>query len=130
MAGLSERRRFPRVVRGLSVKLSSDTFDLIAETQNVSAAGANCLLPQAIPVMTRVALMMLLPTQRTGKPATKRICCEGVVVRSERAKTVGSGTRLYATAIYFSNIKPADQKAIDAYVKQQLADVQRALESL
>jgi hypothetical protein len=125
-----ERRRFPRVARGLSLKLSSDACDLIAETENISAAGANCLVTEAMPMMTRVAVMILLPIQRAGKPSTRQIRCEGVVVRSEAIRTSQAPNSRYATAIYFSNIKVTDQRAINAYVKQQLAETQRTLESL
>ncbi len=130
MTAFSERRRFPRITRGLSLKLSSDACDLIAETQNISAAGANCVLTQRLPAMTRLAIIVLLPTQRRGKPATKQIRCEGVIVRSESIRTSNSSEPRYETAIYFSNIQIADQRAIKQYVEQQLTETQRALESL
>ncbi len=130
MTDFAERRRFPRVVRELSVKLSSDTFDLIAETQNISAAGANCLVSRPLPIMTRVILMILLPARRGGKPSTRRIRCEGVVVRSQPRSQEPTAEPQYETAIFFSNIKAIDQKAIHAYVERQIAEAQRTLESL
>ena len=130
MTAFAERRRFPRVARELSVKLSSDTFDLIAETQNISAAGVNCLVNRSLPVMTRLAMMILLPTQRGGKPGTRQIRCEGVVVRSEPTSARNQDMPQYETAVYFSGIRATDQDAIKRYVKQQTAETQQALESL
>jgi len=88
------------------------------------------MLNQRLPAMTRLAIMVLLPTQRRGKPATKQIRCEGVIVRSEPIRTNNPGEPRYETAIYFSNIQIADQRAIKQYVEQQLTETQRALESL
>lgn len=62
--------------------------------------------------MTKLKLNLLLPLRKNNKIATKRIHCEGVVVRTETAK---DGDH-FLTAIFFSDISPKDSKIITEFV--------------
>ncbi len=63
--------------------------------------------------MTRLKLHLLLPLRRHHKIVTKRISCQGVVVRSESA----AGQDYFNTAIFFSDISPRDIQMIHEFVE-------------
>ena len=62
--------------------------------------------------MTRLKLNLLLPLRKNNKIVTKRIHCEGVVVRTESGKE----DDFFLTAIFFSDISPRDSQAIGEFV--------------
>ncbi len=62
--------------------------------------------------MTRLKLNLLLPLRKNNKIVTKRVHCEGVVVRAEAAPQGG----YFQTAIFFSEIIPRDSELISEFV--------------
>lgn len=62
--------------------------------------------------MTKLKLNLLLPLRRNSKIVTKRIHCEGVVVRTES----DAQADYFQTAIFFSDISPRDSQAIGEFV--------------
>jgi len=63
--------------------------------------------------MTKLKLHFLLPLLRNKKMVSKRISCEGVVIRSESAVDQDC----FQTAIFFSDIAPRDSKMINEFVE-------------
>ena len=88
-------------------------MDIVTETKNLSRTGAFCLVNRYISPMTRLKLHLLLPLKRNNKVVTKRISCEGVVVRSESAVDQDS----FQMAIFFSDIAPRDGQVIHEFVE-------------
>ena len=62
--------------------------------------------------MTKLRIQLLLSFKKGGKIVTRKISCEGVIVRAEQA----DGEQSYHTAIYFNDIADKDANAIADYV--------------
>ncbi|MCK5260521.1 MAG: PilZ domain-containing protein, partial [Candidatus Omnitrophica bacterium] len=80
---IDERREDPRLENNIPVKICQDGGDIVTETQNVSRSGAYCRVNQYIEPMTKLKIHLLLSFSKNEKSVTKKISCEGVVVRSE-----------------------------------------------
>jgi hypothetical protein len=108
-----ERRRDPRLEGNIPVKICQDGGDLVTETLNVSRSGAYCRVNQYIEPMTKLKIHLLLSFP---KSTTKKISCEGVVVRSESSSDDGQ----YNIAVFFSDITKRDAECITDYVDTYL----------
>lgn len=107
----SEKRRYPRVDKKLPLKLEGEKFDVITETENISAAGAYCRIGKYLAPFTMLDISLFLPS----KDRAERVDCKGVVVRTEE-----NLDKTYSIAIYFSEIKEVDKKKISQYVNYYL----------
>lgn len=114
----AERRRHPRLEHSVPVKISSGDLDIVTETSNLSCSGAFCRCNKFIAPMTKLKLTLLLPLRKNNKIATKRIHCEGVVVRTESAK---AGDH-FLTAVFFSDINPRDSQIITEFVESLIKE--------
>ncbi len=68
--------------------------------------------------MTKLKIHLLLPFKRSGKVATKKLSCRGIVVRSESV----SSQDYFNVAIFFNEISPTDARTISDYIHQQLEE--------
>lgn len=105
---IQERRRSVRVFSELPFLIGHGDFDFQTKTVNLSSHGAMCEIEGDIPLMTRVKIAVKLPK--------KQIRLKGVVVRRERDELTGK-TEI---AVFFSDIKPEDQKLLDEHIRQKL----------
>jgi hypothetical protein len=108
-----ERRRDPRLENNIPVKICRDDGDLVTETQNISRSGAYCRVNQYIAPMTKLKIHLLVSVSKSGKNVTKKISCEGVVVRAEPVPG-DEGCRI---AIFFSDMARRDGEYITDYVR-------------
>lgn len=109
-----ERRKDPRIGKSLPLKITSlDKYDVITETKNISASGAYCNVDFEIPELTKLDITILVP--RSEKIPPKKINCQGVVVRIEKAEN-----KTYNIAIYFHNISKSDKKIIKQYIEHHI----------
>ena len=113
---IDERREDPRLENNIPVKICQDGGDIVTETQNVSRSGAYCCVNQYIEPMTKLKIHLLLSFSKNEKSVTKKISCEGVVVRSEPAPDNGK----YHIAVFFSDITKRDAECITDYVDMYL----------
>ncbi len=113
-----EKRRHLRVEYNIPVKISGDHGDILTETKNLSCSGAFCRMTQRLEPMTKLKVHLLLPLRKTDKATTKKITCQGVVVRTQAA----GGQDNYDTAIFFSDIAPKDSRTIDEFVESMLEE--------
>ena len=113
---IDERRKDPRLENNIPVKICREGSNLVTETRNVSRSGAYCRVTQYIEPMTKLKIHLLLSFPKSGKSVTKKISCEGVVVRSEPASDDGE----YHVAIFFSDISKRDAECITDYVDMYL----------
>ena len=113
---LPERRKHPRLEGNIPVKICSDEFDLVTETANLSRTGSYCKVDKYIEPMTKLKIHLLIPLKKGQKIVTKKISCDGVVVRTESVP----GQPYYNVAIYFSDINVKDADYITDYVKTAL----------
>ena len=107
-----ERRKFPRLDNNIPVKICSEEADVVTETLNLSAAGAYCKVNKYFEPMTKLQVLLLLPLRRRNKVVTKKVVCQGVVVRTEAI----TGGEYYNIAIYFNEIQKKDSATISEYI--------------
>ncbi len=111
----SERRRQPRIPQKLSLRIAQEEGSVEAETTNISASGAYCVLSSFIEPMTKLALAF----EVTVEEATETIECTGVVVRVEPEISEGQ-KECYNTAIFFSDITEKDKRVLEAFIQNRL----------
>jgi len=107
-----EKRRHLRVEYKVPLKISGDHGDILTETKNLSCSGAFCRVSQRLEPMTKLKVHLLLPLRKSDKVRSKKITCQGVVVRTQ-ATVVED---YYDTAIFFSDIAPKDSRTINEFV--------------
>lgn len=112
-----ERRRHPRIDKQLALKIKGRDFDSVTETINISQSGAYCHVDKYIEPMTKLNIMILLPIKEKNRTATKKVRCQGVVVRTEESRRGG-----YNIAVFFNEISGPDTQKIARYVAGHLSD--------
>ena len=116
----AERRRHLRLEHSVPVKISSGDIDIVTETMNLSCSGTFCRINKYVAPMTKLKLNLLLPLRKNNKVVSKRIYCEGVVVRTESA----AQGDYFQTAIFFSDISPRDSQIICEFVESVIKERQ------
>jgi len=111
-----EKRRHPRLESNIPVKISSDHGDILTETRNLSCSGAFCRVSQRLEPMTRLKVHLLLPLRKNDKVMTKKISCQGVIIRVQAAEE----KNYYDTAIFFSDLAPKDSRAINEFIESTM----------
>jgi len=111
-----ERRRSPRLEHTVPLKLSSGDIDIVTETSNLSSSGVYCRVSAYIEPMTKLKIHLLLPIKKNNRSSTKRISCQGVVVRAESVPE----QNYFNAAIFFNDIQPKDIQAISDFVDHML----------
>ena len=104
-----ERRRSVRIEENLEFQFGIDGYDIHATTLNISSHGAMCLVDTNIPLMAKLKITLSL--------SSKKLLLEGVIVRKEK----DSLTNRFYIAIFFSGIKPSDQKTLDEFIRHRLS---------
>ena len=111
-----EKRRHLRLEYNIPVKISSDAGDILTETKNLSCSGAFCRMTQRLEPMVRLKILLFLPLSKNDKVRSKKITCQGVVVRTQAA----AGEDYYDTAIFFNDIAPKDSRTINEFVESMM----------
>jgi hypothetical protein len=109
---MDERRKDPRLENNIPLKIRREGGDVVTQTMNISRSGAYCCVDQPIEPMTKLSVHLLLSFPKAGKTVTRKISCEGVVVRSEPAAEGGK----YNIAVFFNDINKRDAECITDYV--------------
>ena len=112
MNPIHERRRHPRLEKNIPLKLCGDEFDVVTETRNLSCSGAYCRVDKYFEPMTKLKIHLLLPLKKGQKGVTRKVSCQGVVVRVESQP----GSEYFNIAIYFNEISKRDIKCIAEYI--------------
>lgn len=123
----TERRKHPRSEVSLPLKITKEDFDIITETKNISCAGAYCQVNRYLPLMSKVALTMYLPNKTFCKTKTKKITCNGVVVRIEPVIVENTDLPQHNVAIFFTDLSEVDKNRIVQYVNYNLAQKKESL---
>ena len=111
-----DRRKHPRVGGNIPVKICGDEYDAVTETKNLSRSGVSCRVNKYIEPMTKLKIQLLLSFKKKEKKVTKKVACQGVVVRVEPISSEG----YFHTAIYFNDISDKDAVVISDYVHVML----------
>ena len=107
---MEDRRRSPRIVTSLPLKLTDNEYDILTETKNISASGVYCSVDKPIEPMTKLNIIILVPQKKSGKKSVKKINCQGVVVRKEYVKN--NGHHAYHIGIFFNDMNEHDRKIL------------------
>lgn len=113
---MNERRKHPRVNASLPIKFSSDDFDIVTQTKNISACGTYCYISRPIELMTKLDVLLLIPIKGKKNNTVKKVVCTGIVVRVAPPESQDKDKSLKAIAIYFSEITPSNKKIILSYI--------------
>lgn len=119
MNSSQERRRTPRLDNNIPLKIRSADFDIVTETQNLSSSGAYCRINKYLEPMTKLKIVLLLPIRRHNRLTTKKISCEGIIVRTESVP----GEQYFNVAIYFSDIPQKDVNCLNDYINASLKQI-------
>ena len=111
----SERRKYPRIVRRLPIRLAANGYDFETITQNVSCVGAYCHINKYIPPFTKVMIKLSLPIMTDNSKKNYAVECKGVVVRAVDEAKGG-----FNIAVLFNQIKEGQRKIISRYISQFL----------
>ncbi len=111
-----ERRRDPRLYNNVPLKIFHDDGDIVTQTANISRSGAYCRVEKYIEPMTKLKINLLLPIKKNGKSTSKKITCQGAIVRTEKILADNA----YNIAIFFNDISQRDAESIADYVSSSL----------
>ena len=112
-----EKRRYPRIIRNLPLKIKHCDYDFVGQTQDISCIGAYCSINKYLPLFSIISIILLLPVREGENNKFCSIRCKGVVVRVEENNHKKSK---YNIAIYFNNLKGTDKAKLSKYVRQNL----------
>ena len=106
---IGDRRRAFRLNCELPFRIGHQGYESEVVSINLSYTGAYVKVSEDIPMMSKLAISISLPTQK------KIIRVKGVVVR--KIKDDNSGA--YFIAVFFSDIKPADQDKLKKFIQSR-----------
>ena len=118
---IQERRKEQRARRQLPLKIAEKNFDVITETVDVSPSGTYCRVTRLLPLMSKIEVVIFVPTKNNGKHA-KKIKCKGVVVRTEPVILKDAEKAHYNVGIFFTDISKKDRELISSHVEAKTTD--------
>jgi PilZ domain-containing protein len=120
MSQSKDKRRHPRVAHRVKVRSSSrEAVEL--ETIDLSVGGFSCTAPAFLPLMTKLALSLVLPTDHSSaadkQNGLETVRGEAVVVRTEPPAPV-DGQAAYRVALFFSKMDDADRQRLHDFLER------------
>jgi len=112
----SERRRSVRIFEELPFVIDHQGYEVQAKSVNISNNGVRCLIDRDIPLMTQLDIVFSLPVVVNFSSKEKIVKAKGVIVRKEE----DAASDRFFVAIYFSDIKPKDQKVLNEFIAYRL----------
>ena len=115
----NDKRRHPRVEKRLRVR--SDLREAVElETIDLSAGGLSCTAPVFLPLMTKMAVSLVLPANAGSVlPEERVVKGEAVVVRSEPPIPSKAEDASYRVALFFSRMDDADRRRLLDFLARQ-----------
>lgn len=113
-------------IRSVTVKIKEKGGGFLGKTINISPSGAYCRTASPMPLLSKVAITLVVPIQIEGKRVNKTIDCGGTIVRTHPV-IVGDKTVGYDVAIFFSELKKEDRKLISEYINYASSKEKKAL---
>ena len=113
---MPERRKHVRIEidQMVEIRFGHEHF-LRAEGVDVSEKGLLCKSADPVDPQTRIFVMFRLPIRHEDY----EVQCDGIVIRSVEAG------KHYSVAVQFIDLKPADQKAIEAFTRNNVAEQEK-----
>ncbi|MBI3312223.1 MAG: PilZ domain-containing protein [Candidatus Omnitrophica bacterium] len=120
----ADRRKHPRVPEHIPCEVSVGSEIYSTQTKNLSCGGALCVLSQSVAPMTKLDLVLEMPSvPGMGALPRQMVHCGGVVVRQDRMPL--SENPEYLTAIFFSDLKETDRRRIGEFVLRSMLEHDR-----
>ena len=121
---LLERRKHPRISESVPCEVAVGSEIYPTRTKNLSCGGALCLLSQSMAPMTKLDMVLELPSvPGLGALPRQRVHCGGVVIRQDQMPL--SQDPSFLTAIYFSDLQEADRRRIAEFVLRSMFEHDR-----
>ena len=111
-----DKRRSVRILEELPFVIGHQGYEIQAKSVNLSGNGVLCVVDRDIPLMTQLEVVFSLPVVVNFSSKEKIVKAKGVVVRKEEDAV----TDKFFIAVYFSDIKPKDQKVLDEFIAYRL----------
>lgn len=112
-----ERRKSRRVKAKLPVELTLSDGVSNAHVHDISLSGVRCITDRAMPVMTHVQLVLMLPGNSAS--GTRKVACEGAVVRSAPVRSpagAGGSENSFDTAIFFTRMGESGRAEVEEFL--------------
>ncbi len=94
------------------------------ETMDISSSGAYCRTATALPLLSKVAISLVVPLSENGKKGARTIDCHGTIVRTHPVIVDGKEVG-HDVAIFFDEIKDADKILLTEYINQTAEHAQK-----
>jgi hypothetical protein len=116
-----ERRTSTRADASLSMRVEGEPQNgsalqqIVTESENISSSGVYCSSPHYLAPLSKVALTIVLPNQKSTQGAQRLLKCDGVVVR---CLPTGAASRSvsYQLACSFIGLDPRHRVLLDDFV--------------
>ena len=113
---MPERRKHVRIEIDQMVEMRFGRENYLrAGGVDVSEKGLLCISADPVDPQTRVFVMFRLPIRHEDY----EVECEGIVIRSDKIED------RYSVAVQFTDLKPADRKAIEAFTRNNVAEQEK-----
>jgi hypothetical protein len=120
-----ERRTSTRADASLSMRVEGEPTNgaltqIVTESQNISSSGVYCSSPHYLAPLSKVALTIVLPNQKSTQGAQRLLKCDGVVVR---CMPTGAASRPegFQLACSFIGLDPRHRLLLDDFVSWRSA---------
>src|SRR5437867_11467938 len=112
-----ERRNSARADASLSMRVEGEPMNgaltqIVTESENISSSGVYCSSPHYLAPLSKVALTIVLPNQKSTQGAQRLLKCDGVVVRCMPTGTTAR-TAAYRLACSFIGLEPRHRLLLD-----------------
>ncbi len=111
-----EQRRSVRIFEELPFVIGHQGYEIQAKSVNISGNGVMCVVDRDIPLMTQLDIAFSVPVVVNFSSKEKIVKAKGVVVRKEEDAISDK----FFIAIFFSDIKPKDQKVLNEFIAYRL----------
>lgn len=112
-----EKRIKQRVAKAVPVKIKEKGNIFATETIDISPSGAYCRTIKPMPLLSEVAITLIVSAKIKGEKIEKALDCIGTVVRTHPVIIDGATTG-YDIAVFFSDMKKEDRALLSEYIDQ------------
>lgn len=120
MVNIKEKKNGPKAELSIPLKIRDRGTSIITKTISITSSGAYCKTDKPLPLLSKVALTLLMPPCGKKAKKDKRIECKGTVVRTHPVIVDGQ-PQSYDVAIYFDELSESHRRFIAEYIEHHLS---------
>ena len=102
-------------IKSISLNITGQDGALSTQTMDISTSGAYCRTAKPLPLMSKIAITLVIPDTGKRKKEKKSINCGGTVVRTHPVIVDGK-TCGYDVAIFFNELGDEDKHLLSEYL--------------